>query len=139
MEPIKEGLFVVNKDGTGYLVTNKCERCGIHFFPVRTKCIRCLKDDKLRTSALNKGGRLYTYTNVYRSLPYFKVPYIVGYIDFEEERVRVFAPLAGCKMEDLEIGMEMDLVFEEMEMNEKSMQKMVYKFRPAKGREEGKL
>ena len=135
MEPIREGLFKINEDGSGYLLTNTCERCEVSFFPRRTKCIRCLKDDKLRNTTLYKGGKLYTYTVVHRSTPEFNLPYMVGYIDFEEAGVRVFSQLTQCKWEDLEIGMKMELVFEEMDMSEKEKRKLVYKFRPLKLKE----
>ncbi len=139
MEPIREGLFKINEGGSGYLLTNRCERCGMSFFPRRSKCIGCLKDDKLKHTTLYQGGKLYTYTIVYRSTPYFKLPYMVGYIDFEEEGVRVFSQLTGCSPEELEVGMEMELVFEEMDMNETDRRKMVYKFRPNKWKEKGPL
>ena len=130
MEPIREGLFEINDDGSGYLLTNKCERCDLSFFPRRAKCINCLEEDKLKNTTLSKSGKLYTYSTIYRGTPYFNVPYMVGYIDFEEEGIRVFSQLTGCKPEELEVGMEMELVFEEMDMSEKDRRKIVYKFKP---------
>ena len=130
MEPIREGLFEITENGSGYLMTNECERCGISFFPRRERCRICLKDDKLKHTTLYKGGKLYTYTTVYRALPEFNVPFTVGYVDFEEKGVRVFAPLTGCQPEDLEIGMEMELVFEGLDVNDEKKRKLVYKFKP---------
>jgi len=135
MEPIREGFFEIKEDGFGYLLTNKCERCKIIFFPRREKCNRCYKNDKLRNTTLSKIGKLYTYTTVFRAGPSFNIPYMVGYVDFEEEGVRVFSQLTGCKPEELEIGMEMELVFEEMDMTEKERRKLVYKYRPVKLKE----
>ncbi len=135
MEPIREGLFEIDKDGLGYLIANRCESCGIGFFPSRTKCISCLNDKKLKTIKLGKGAKLHTYTTVYRAPASFNVPYTIGYVDFEEEGIRVFAHLTECKPEDLEIGMEMELFFEELDMKETEKRKMVYKFRPMKFKE----
>ena len=132
MEPIKEGLFEIAKDGSGYIIANTCEACEIGFFPSRTKCISCLNDDNLKPIKLSEGAKLYTYTTVYRAPAFFNVPYMVGYVDFEKEGIRIFAQLTGCKPEDLVIGMEMELVFEEMDMNETDKRKLVYKFRPKK-------
>ncbi len=132
MEPMREGLFKINEDGTGYLLTNRCERCGISFFPRRSKCISCLQEDKLVNTTLSKGGKLYTYSIIYRGTPHFNVPYIVGYIDFEEEGIRVFSQLAECKPEELEIGIKMELIFEEMNMREIEKRKIVYKFKRVK-------
>ena len=130
MEPIRQGLFEMNKDGSGYLLINSCERCGKSFFPRRTKCNECFKDDRLKNKTLSKTGKLYTYTTVHRGAPAFNVPFCVGYVDYEEEGIRVFAQLGGCKSEDLKLGMEMELYFEEMDMAEKERRKLVYKYRP---------
>lgn len=119
MEPIMECLFENTQNGAGCLLTNKCERCEISFFPRRQRSRICLKDDKLKNTALSKGVKLYIYTRVYRALPDFNVPFMVGYVDFEEEGIRVFAQLTECEPKDLEIGMEMELVFEEMDIKEK--------------------
>jgi uncharacterized OB-fold protein len=130
MQPIQIGLYEVADDRTGYIIANVCEACGFGFFPSRTKCIGCLNGDSLKTIKLSQGGKLYTYTTVYRAPASFNVPYMVGYVDFEKEGIRIFSQLTGCKPEDLEIGMEMELVFEEMDMSETEKRKFVYKFRP---------
>jgi uncharacterized OB-fold protein len=132
LEPLRGGLFEVRENGSGYLLINHCERCGLHFFLRRMKCIRCLKEDKLRDSTLSGSGKLYTYTVVYRSTPDFKIPYMVGYIDFEQEGLRVFSQLTGCQPEELQVGMDMEMVFEALDMNENEKRKMIYKFRPHK-------
>lgn len=130
MKPIREGLFEIAPDGSGYLLINRCERCGRNFFPRRIRCISCLKDDCLKDTTLSKIGKLHTYTTVYRASPSFNVPFNVGYVDFEEEGIRIFAQLVGCKSEELKIGMNMELTFEPMDLVEKDKQIMVYKFRP---------
>ena len=132
MEPIREGLFAIKEDQSDCLLANRCGRCEIGFFPRRANCIRCLKDDALKDITLCGTAKLHTYTTVYRAPSGFKTPYMVGYLDFEEEGIRVFAQLTACKPEDLEIGMKMELLFEEMEMEEKEKRKLVYKFKPAK-------
>ena len=132
MEPLREGLFEVKENGSGYLLINHCERCGLNFFPRRRKCIQCLKGDQLRDSTLSGPGKLYTYTVVHRSLPDFKIPYMVGYIDFEQEGLRVFSQLTGCQPEELQVGMAMEMVFEEMDMKETGKRKLIYKFKPCK-------
>ena len=132
MQPIRKGLFEISEDGSGFLLINECERCGKSFFPRRTHCIVCMRDDCLKNKTLSEIGRLYTYTTVFRSGPHFKVPFMVGYVDFEEEGIRIFTRLTGCKPEELQIGMKMELVFEEMDMGNKEMNRLVYKCRPVK-------
>ena len=130
MEAFREGLFEVHEDGSGHLLTNRCERCGIHFFPRRKKCIHCYRSDRLKETVLSKNGKLYTYTTVYQGLPAFVTPYMIGYVDFEEEGLRVFAQLTGCTAEELEVGREMELVFEGMNLKGEGGGKITYKFRP---------
>jgi uncharacterized protein len=137
MEPIREGLFELKEDGSGYLLINTCSRCGLSFFPRRKLCIKCLQDDSLKNETLKEGGKLYTYTIVHRAVPDFSIPYMVGYIDFEKEGVRVFSQITACEPEELKIGMEMKLVFEGTAMSDPGKRRMVYKFRPIpSGREE---
>jgi uncharacterized OB-fold protein len=130
MEPIRPDLYELADDRTGYIIANICESCGLGYFPSRTKCVGCMKGDNLKTVKLSKGAKLYTYTTVYRAPESFSVPYTVGYVDFEKEGIRIFAQLTGCKPEDLRIGMEMELIFEEMNMNEVEKRRLVYKFKP---------
>lgn len=136
MEVFREGLFEVREDGSGHLLTNRCERCGINFFPRRKKCIRCYRSDRLKDAVISRNGKLYTYATVYQGLPAFVTPYMIGYVDFEEEGLRVFAQLTGCTSDELEVGGEMELVFEEMSLREGEGKKVTYKFRPVprKGR-----
>jgi len=133
MEPIREGLFEVNENGTGCLLTSSCERCNVNYFPRRERCIKCLESDSMTDTKLTGRGKLYTYTVLYRTSPQFNVPLMVGYIDYEKEGVRVFGHITGCKPEALKIGMEMELVFEGLDVKEKEKEKLTYKFRPVTG------
>lgn len=133
--PFRQGLFVVNQDGTGHLIANKCERCGITFFPKREFCIECYRSDNLKDVRLDTKGTLHTFTIVYRATPDFKTPYTVGYIDLKNDRVRVFAPIADCQPKDLKIGMKMELVFgkrDKIPKDENDKCQLTYKFRPLK-------
>jgi uncharacterized OB-fold protein len=133
--PFREGLFSLNQDGTGYLLANRCQRCGLTFFPSRQYCIECYKSDDLREIKLATEGILHTFTIVHRATPDFKTPYAVGYIDFKKDGVRIFAPIVGCKPEDLKIGMKMELVFGEINkvsIDGKDKNRLIYQFRPMK-------
>lgn len=132
MEPIQEGLFEINEDNTGHLLTNRCEQCDLNFYPRRQRCLECGQSDKLVDGTLNKNGTLYSFTVVHRALPVFKTPYIIGYVDLESVGLRIFALISDSEPEDLEIGMEMEPFFEPMQMKDPENNKMVCKFRPAK-------
>lgn len=109
--PFRPGLFTVNPDGTGHLTANRCQGCGITFFPPRKFCSACYESRGLEEIRLETLGILHTFTTVYRGAPGFETPYMVGYIDLEKSGVRIFAPIAGCRPEELKIGMQMELVF----------------------------
>ena len=131
--PFRQGLFRLNPDGSGYLIGNRCRRCGVTFFPGREFCSACHQRGGLEEVRLETEGTLYTFTVVYRAAPDFKTPYTVGYIDLEKNGVRIFAPISGCRPEDLEIGMKMELVFGKMTRNPKEgdgREQLTYQFRP---------
>ena len=133
--PFREGLFVMKQDGTGYLIANRCQRCRMTFFPKRQFCIECYKSDELKEIRLSTQGILHTFTVVHRATPDFKTPYMVGYIDLEENGVRVFAPITDCRPEDLNVGMRMELVFgkkDKIPKDENDRKQLTYQFRPLK-------
>jgi uncharacterized OB-fold protein len=131
VEPIQEGLFEVLDDNSGHLLINRCDRCGLSFYPRRISCQECLKDDALAEDTLTGTGTLYTFTVVHRALAAYETPYTIGYIDFEEKGIRVFGQIADCDLNDLQIGMKMEPFFEKMKMKDDSQSRMVCKFRPS--------
>lgn len=131
--PFREGLFRVEDDGSGYLIANRCGECKLTFFPKREFCVGCFKHDNLEEIKLNRSGTLHTFSVVHRTTPDFNTPYVIGYIDLEEDGVRVFAPITDCIPEDLEIGMKMELAFGELNRTTKSegaSRLLTYKFQP---------
>ncbi len=131
-KPIQEGLFEMVDSQQGKLLINRCERCDLSFYPKRMVCISCHKEDKLVDDRLSENGRLYTYTVVHQSIPLFKVPYIIGYIDFEKSGIRVFGQIGDCRPEDLNIGDTLEIYFETMDTTDEHNKTLVCKFRPFK-------
>ena len=132
--PFRQGLFVVNPDKSGYLIGNRCQHCGVTFFPRREFCIECFLGKHLEDIKLDTIGTLYTFTNIFRAPPDLKTPYIVGYIDLEKNGVRIFAPITDCRLEDLKIGIKMELVFgrrDKIPEDENDKKQLTYQFRPA--------
>jgi uncharacterized OB-fold protein len=134
--PFREGLFERNPDGTGFLLANRCERCGITFFPRRDFCIQCTETDRMEEIRLSDRGTLHTFTVVHRASPDLDTPYIIGFVDLEQDGVRIFAPLTDCRPKDLEIGMEMVLTFGPGPKKPKAdddLNIMTYGFKPVAG------
>lgn len=133
LKKMAEGLFELPNGSPekGYLVGAKCTRCGTITFPKRMVCPNCVKEDSMVETSLSKRGRLYSFSVNQMAPEGFKAPYITGKIDLPE-KVRVFSVIAGCepKEDALEIGMEMEIVFESLTKDKDGRDLIGYKFRP---------
>jgi uncharacterized OB-fold protein len=125
----RPGELEVHSDGTGSLLGSRCRVCGAHFFPVREACSGCLSDD-LETVSFSTRGTLYTYSVVHQSTPAFEVPYVLGYVDFPEG-VRIMGQITGGEIEDVHIGMALELTLEPWGEDEEGNTLIGYRFRPA--------
>jgi uncharacterized OB-fold protein len=103
--PFVPGTLDVGPDGKGYLVGGHCPGCGAFYFPARSVCSRCLCGD-LERVPLCSSGSLYTYTVIHQSLPQFQTPYILGYVDLDDN-VRVAGQLVDVDVDALELGMRL--------------------------------
>lgn len=123
--PIREGIF--REDArSNRLLGNKCKFCGKIYFPKAKFCFNCF-DKGMEEVDLSRRGKLYSYTIGRMASTHFQPPYAVGLIDLPEG-VRVFAPLKMKKDETYRIGMEMEVVIEEL-WREEDKQVIGYKFK----------
>jgi uncharacterized OB-fold protein len=122
--PIREGLF--DEANGGRLLGNKCMSCGRIYFPKAPFCFDCF-EKSMEEVVLNRRGKLYTYAIGRMASTHFQPPYAVGFVDLPEG-VRVFTPLIMTKDETYTIGMEMELVIEEL-WQEDDKQIIGYKFK----------
>ena len=105
LPPFVPGTLEVGPDGKGYLVGGRCPECGAFYFPARSVCSRCLCGD-LERVPLSSSGSLYTYTVIHQSLPQFETPYVLGYVDLDDN-VRVAGQLVDVEADALELGMRL--------------------------------
>lgn len=124
--PFREGLFVKESNGV-FLIGNRCEICGQIFFPSRPFCFDCLSD-RMELSKLGKKGKLYSYTTSYMPSLHFAPPYTVGWIDLAKG-IRIFAPIEVSEGQNLEMGMDVELVIDELWQEEDKIV-VGYKARP---------
>jgi uncharacterized OB-fold protein len=124
--PFWEGVFEEDAAGNR-LIGNKCKSCGKIYFPKAQFCFNCF-DREMEEVGLSRRGKLYSYTIGRMASTHFQPPYAVGLIDLPEG-VRVFAPLIMTQDETYRIGMEMELVIEEL-WQENHNQIIGYKFKP---------
>ena len=127
--PILPGIMVLPPGSEKpHLVAGRCSNCGKSFFPKKEICPSRFDKGEVREHPLSQRGKLVTFTIDRRSLGAKKLPYALGYIE-TPENLRIFAPLEGCDFDRLTIGMEMEVVFEEEELEE-GRKFTIYKFRP---------
>ncbi len=124
--PFWGGIFEEDAVG-GRLLGNKCKSCGKIYFPKARFCFSCF-DKEMEEVGLSRRGKLYSYTIGRMASTHFQPPYAVGLIDLPEG-VRVFGPLIMTEDGTYTIGMEMELVIEEL-WRENHNQIVGYKFKP---------
>ena len=96
------------------LSLHRCQNCG-HIRLPSPICQKCLSMDSewVRVSG---RGKLYTWTTIYqRYHPGFaeELPYNVAIVELENG-LRLMTNIVGCKNEDLRIGMEVEVIFEDV-------------------------
>ncbi len=103
----------------GYIMASRCKQCGAESFPPRADCGECMSGD-FEFFEISGKATLHTFTKIVAAPTGFDdvVPYTVGVVDLEETG-RLLAWIGdSIKEEDIEIGMELQVVpqiFEETE------------------------
>ena len=94
----------------GRLVLQRCTSCGTHQFYPRALCTSCAGS----TEWVEASGRgvLHTYTIIRqnRAEAFATLsPYVVGIVELEEG-VRMMTNVVGCELDQLRIGMPLEVV-----------------------------
>jgi uncharacterized OB-fold protein len=134
--PVAEGIFPWPSEEP-VLLGSRCTICGNHMFPVQDGCPKCMSDQS-ETVELAKKGTLWSWTVQAfppKAPPYqgpvgddFQ-PYGVGYVELPDQ-VRVEARLTEADPERLQIGMEMELVFDSLGTDDDGNEIVTYAFAP---------
>ena len=131
--PVKDGLFTCAQDSTSgpQLIASECPSCGEIFFPKRKLCQNCQASD-LKEVKLSSRGKIFSHTVVmqkpvsnYRG----PVPYAFGWVELPDG-VRVETLFTGCELQDLRIGMDVELVIETLYQDNDGREIICHKFRP---------
>jgi uncharacterized OB-fold protein len=120
------------------LIGEVCPHCGAKIFPPRDICPTCGKE--ARTDYTFSGrGEVYSYTTVYNAPSGYEqdVPYTVALIKLEEGTL-VTAQLTDVKEDEIEIGMDVEMVTRRLRQDgdERGLLLYGYKFRPVLKKEE---
>lgn len=114
----------------GELLIQKCSDCGtLRWFP-RPMCHECTSMES-EWAKVSGNGTVYSYTIVYHPVHSGfaeEVPYTVVLVDLEEGGVRFLSNLVECPIEEVKVGMAVEVVFEPV-----TPEVTLPKFRPAKG------
>ena len=140
--PAIEGWMVA--DGQAALVGSQCKNCKSYFFPKETFFCRnpsCQSSD-FEELALSQRGTLWSYTNncypppkPYMAADPF-VPYIVAAVELDKEKMVVLGQVVeGVSIEDLEVGMRMELALGQLYEDDEN-EYIVWKWKPLAGEED---
>jgi uncharacterized OB-fold protein len=138
--PAIEGWFTL--DDEPHLLGTRCVGSGTYFFPPETTMSRApgFADSELEPVQLSRTGKIWSYTNAgYQPPdPYVPVtdpyePFCLAAVELAEEQLVVMGQVvAGVTVEQLHIGMEMELVLDTLSMDDEH-EYVVWKWKPIEG------
>ncbi len=136
--PIEEGLFTWPSDDPR-LIGSECDDCGAVLFPAQSGCPRCTSPN---TSVRELGTRGTLWTWTIQGFPPKSPPYAgdvedfepfgVGYVELPGE-VKVETRLTTADPGQLQIGMEMELTFVPLYVDDDGNEVMTFAFAPVAG------
>ncbi|MFC1819935.1 Zn-ribbon domain-containing OB-fold protein [Thermodesulfobacteriota bacterium] len=118
------------------LMGSKCKSCGTYFFPKTFRCSNPDCNEEVEDAILSSRGSLWSYTIQYYAPPppYHPpdpfVPYGIGLVELPEG-IRVIGMLTNCDLDNLKVGMPMELTVEKIYEDEKGNDIITWKFKPA--------
>jgi hypothetical protein len=131
--PIVPFLKLLDAEGTKAVFTgSRCRKCDEVYIGRRAICIKCYSDH-LEETTLSTRGQLLTYTIVYQSAPWVKVPYIAAVVKLPEGPV-VTATLTDCIPDPalLKAGMPLQMVTEKLRKDAEGNDVIAYRFKPVR-------
>lgn len=126
-------------DATPHLIGTRCKACGTYFFPRQTHF--CRNPDCAGTEFedvhLSRTGRIWSYTNACYKPPEPFVapdpfePYAIAAVELEREKMVVLGQVVrGVGVEDLRVGMPVELVLEALHETDADI-RVTWKWQPA--------
>src|SRR5262249_3900932 len=111
-----ENEFFWNSGADGRLRVTECESCKGLIHPPQPVCRDCRGRPMGGRADSGYGTRIGFPVNHRFSLPGLPAPSVVAQVAIEEDpRVRLTTNAVGCEPEQLELGMRMEVVFEQAE------------------------
>ncbi len=128
---LQSGLFKFGADGLPHLLANFCSQCDLVFFPSRVFCGRC-SSSELTSLNLSRFGKVHSFSFIDRKPTYAVIdaPYIQAEVKMPEG-VSVFTVLDHCSLNDVFVGLEVEIYVDEVNSPKSQGKVLAYKFRPA--------
>jgi uncharacterized OB-fold protein len=112
--PLREGIlkFPTKPGEPARIIASKCKKCGDISFPQKLYCGIC-DGEEMEEHVLSPRGKVYTYTVVHQmGTPGVEVPYALVLVKVpEDDKLLIAGQLTGVKMEDVKIGMDVEIIF----------------------------
>ena len=129
-----------------HLLGTRCDACGTYFFPKQNRYCRnpsCESSDFTEVE-LSRRGTVWSYTNACYQPPAPFIaqepftPYAIAAVQLEQEQMTVLGQVVeGISVEDLQVGMPMELVLETLHETDEDI-KVTWKWRPCADAEQGR-
>jgi uncharacterized protein len=119
--PVVDGWFTIDPP---QLIGTRCTDCGTVYFPPQTLSCRnpICNDSDLVATVLSNRGRIWSYADArYQPPPPYVsgaefTPYTIAAVELEAEQIVVLGQLVpGTEIGDLEVGMEVELVIDDLD------------------------
>ncbi|MFJ8816335.1 Zn-ribbon domain-containing OB-fold protein [Amycolatopsis thermoflava] len=116
-QPTAESAAFWAGGAQGELRIHRCRSCSRYFHPPAGVCFRCHSRDVAPEPV---SGRAVVVTFTVNHHPWFgeafPPPYAVAIVELDEDpEIRLTTQIVGCPVEDVRIGMAVEVVFEQHE------------------------
>jgi uncharacterized OB-fold protein len=135
--PAIDGWYTLDEQAP-HLLGSRCDACGTYFFPKQDTFCRNPDCDSTAFSEveLSRTGTLWSYTNACYQPPEPFVapdpfePYAIAAVQLEAEQMVVLGQVVtGVGVDDLKVGMPMELVLETLH-EDADGKKVIWKWKP---------
>jgi len=108
-----ENRFFWTSGEDGRLRFLRCQTCGYYLHPPIPRCPQCGGRD-VAPEAVSGRGELFSYTVNHQSWDGSDEPYAIVMVTFpEQEGLRLTTNLVNCDLDEIRIGMPLQVVFEQ--------------------------
>ena len=113
LEP--ETAFFWTAGAEGQLKICRCEECGHYIHPPLPRCVHC-GSVKVSPSPVSGRARVASFTVNYQPwVPGLAVPFVFAAVELiEQAELYVFTNIVACPVDDVRIGMEVQVLFERL-------------------------